>query len=130
MALDDFSRKTTGNTGERVAVEYLRKRGFDIIGRNIARKTGELDIVASKEGVWHVVEVKAVRCKDFPGPGASNGYDPGQNLHALKIAKVRRTAEWYVSELGWEGEWQIDAALIWLRNRDGIAKIQYYPQIL
>ena len=52
------------------------------------------------------------------------------NLHAYKIRNVVKTAEWYVAEHDWEGEWQVDAALVWLREGDGAAKVTYLPQIV
>jgi hypothetical protein len=52
------------------------------------------------------------------------------NLHGGKIRKVARTAEWYLADIGWEGEWQLDAALVWRRERDGRCLVRYLPQIL
>jgi len=124
------SRKDIGNHGESVAAEYLRRRGFHILGHAIAYKTGELDVVAQKGEVVHIVEVKALRCREFSTPGeVLNQYDPGDNLSVYKLQKVRRTAEWYLAQKGWNGEWQIDAALVWVRARDGVARIRYLPQV-
>ncbi|MEO6536453.1 MAG: YraN family protein [Candidatus Paceibacterota bacterium] len=131
MNLSKSSRKDIGNLGERVAAEYLRRLGFSIIGRNIAFKTGELDVMALNENTLHIVEVKTVVCVEFPNlESQDSGYDPAWNLHPYKIRKVRRTAEWYVADKNWEGEWQIDGALVWLRQSDGMARVRYYPQIV
>lgn len=127
--MKDSSRKDIGNYGESVAAEYLRRRGFHILGRNIAFKTGELDIVAQKGRVVHVVEVKTLLCQQFPSPGSLDRYDPADNLSIYKLRKVMRTAEWYLAQKGWEGEWQIDGALVWLRARDGVARVRYLPQV-
>ncbi|CAN5767491.1 hypothetical protein BH11PAT2_BH11PAT2_03560 [soil metagenome] len=131
MDLSKSSRKDTGNLGERIVAEYLRRQGLSIVGQNIAWKTGELDVIALGGNTLHVVEVKTVVCVEFPGPDTQNpGYDPAWNLHAYKIRKVKRTAEWYATDKNWEGEWQIDGALVWLRHHDGMARVRYYPQIL
>jgi putative endonuclease len=124
--LYDFSTKDTGVLGERVAEEYLKKQNFSVIEKNWSRKTGELDIIAKYGHVLHVVEVKTLICEEFSDASTHN---PSDNLHAYKIHKVARTAEWYVASVGWKGEWQIDGVLVWLRKRDGMAKIQYLPQI-
>jgi putative endonuclease len=126
-----MSRKEVGALGERVAAEYLRRRGFAITDRNIAKKTGELDVIAREGETLHFVEVKTILTEEFPREeGARDEYDPSLNLHAAKIRKVARTAEWYVAETDWEGEWQVDGCLVWLRRQDGCARVRYLPQIV
>ena len=128
--------KEIGNLGENVACEYLRRRGFTIRDHNFARKTGELDIIAEKpacadrEATLHFVEVKTILSDDFPKEEyGEDEYDPSLNLHKAKVRKVARTGEWYVLEKRWGGEWQVDGCLVWLRRRDGMAKVTYLPQI-
>ena len=133
--LTDKSRKEVGTLGEEVAAEYLRRRGMRIVDRNIAKKTGELDINAREDGeeggTMHFVEVKTVMTDEFPrDEGGQDEYDPSVNLHAAKVRKVVRTAEWYIAEKRWEGEWQVDGCLVWLRRRDGLARVSYLPQIV
>ncbi len=126
-----MTRKETGALGEKVAAEYLRRHGFSIKDRNIARKTGELDLIAEKEDTLHFVEVKTILTVEFPEEkGTTDEYDPSINLHESKIRKVARTGEWYVLEKKWEGDWQVDGCLVWLRRRDGLARVSYLPQIV
>ncbi len=131
MDINKFTKKDIGDLGEKVTIEYLRRQGFEFIDRNVSRKTGEIDVIALKDDTLHFVEVKTVVKNLFPDPrSVRDEYDPSFNLHQLKIRKVARTSEWYVANKGWEGDWQVDAALVWLRKSDGMAKVQYYPQIL
>ena len=131
MDISTKSRKDIGNLGENIAAEYLKRHGFSILDRNIARKTGELDIIAEKEDTLYFVEVKTMVVDTFHEEGhRGDEYDPSLNLHGMKIRKVARTGEWYVLEKGWEGEWQIDGCLVWLRRSDGMAKVRYLPQIV
>ena len=131
MDLAGKPRKDIGNLGERIAAEYLRRHGFTVIDRNVARKTGEIDVIARKDETLHFVEVKTLVCKEFPDQRSNRErYDPSENLHALKIRKVVRTSEWYVADIDWEGESQIDGILVWLREHDGLARVRYLPQIL
>ena len=117
--------------GENVAAEYLKRHGFSIRDRNIARKTGELDIIAEKEDTLYFIEVKTILVDEFRDEkNTSDDYDPSMNLHEIKIRKVARTGEWYVLEHEWEGEWQVDGCLVWLRRSDGMAKVRYLPQIV
>ena|SRR3989344_6364934 len=114
-----------------VAAEYLKRHGFSIRDRNITRKTGELDVIAEKEDTLCFVEVKTILTNEFPSEKETgDNYDPSLNLHEAKIRKVARTGEWYVLETGWEGDWQVDGMLVWLRRRDGMAHVRYLPQIV
>lgn len=135
MDLSNKSRKEVGALGEAVAAEYLRRRGMTIVDRNIAHKTGELDIIARDTGeggdTMHFVEVKTLVTDEWPDTrGVRDEYDPSLNLHEAKVRKVARTGEWYVAEKRWEGEWQVDGCLVWLRRRDGMARVSYLPQIV
>ena len=132
MDISSLTTKEVGNLGEKVACEYLRRHGFSIRDRNYVKKTGELDIIAEREDTLHFVEVKTVLAEDFPlaENKEEDAYDPSLNLHAAKVRKVARTGEWYVLEKKWGGEWQVDGILVWLRRRDGIARVNYLPQIV
>ena len=131
MDISTKTRKEVGAIGEMVAAEYLKRHGFSIRDRNIARKTGELDLIAEKEDILCFVEVKTILTDEFPNENDSgDDYDPSLNLHEAKIRKVAQTGEWYVLEKGWEGDWQVDGILVWLRRRDGMAHVRYLPQIV
>ncbi len=131
MNISSKTRKEVGAIGENVAAEYLRRHGFKIRDRNILRKTGELDVIAEKDSTLHFVEVKTVLADEFPEEKyAVDEYDPSLNLHEAKVRKVARTGEWYVLEKRWEGDWQVDGCLVWLRRRDGMARVRYLPQIV
>lgn len=131
MDLGGLSRKDVGALGEKVAAEYLRRQGFTILARNIAKKTGEIDIVAQQGKTLHFVGVKTMVCEEFALDVRYAGvYGPAENLHRYKIGKVARTAEWYVAEKVWKGDWQVGSVLVWIRARDGLAKARYLPQII
>src|SRR3989338_4881146 len=132
MDISSFTRKEVGDLGESVVCEYLKRHGFKIRDRNIAKKTGELDIIAEKENTLHFVEVKTILAEEFPLAECKGEdvYDPSLNLHEAKIRKVARTGEWYVLEKKWEGEWQVDGMLVWLRRRGGMARGWFLPQFI
>ena len=131
MDIAILNKKEIGALGEKTACEYLRRRGMKIVAQNVARKTGEIDIIAKNKDTLHFVEVKTIVCVQFPlGEAPKDSYEPSNNLHEAKIRRVARTSEWYVANTDWEGEWQVDAVLVWLRSRDGMARVRYLPQIL
>ena len=131
MDISGFSRKEIGALGEKVACEYFRRNGMKIVAKNVARKTGEIDVIGKEHDPLHFVEVKTIVCEVFPSERSTDdSYDPSANLHEAKIRRVARTSEWYVASIDWEGEWQVDGVLVWLRKADGRALVRYLPQIL
>jgi Holliday junction resolvase-like predicted endonuclease len=134
MDIHSMSRKEVGALGEKVAQAYLVRHGLRICEVNFARKTGELDVIAEGQEAGrtlHFVEVKTILCDSFPSEtSVHDDYDPSLNLHEAKLRKVARTSEWYVLEKQWEGEWQVDGCLVWLRRSDGKAYVRYLPQLI
>lgn len=62
-------QKDIGDIGESLAAEVLKRNGYYIIKRNYRwRNCGELDIIAIKDGIWRVVEVKTRTSSDFGLP--------------------------------------------------------------
>ena len=53
--------REAGLRGEQAAAEWLIANGFELLHRNWRSGRYELDIVALREGVLHVVEVKCRR---------------------------------------------------------------------
>lgn len=126
MPSDSKRHMRLGKYGESAVCVYLGKLGFTIVTRNVRYRTGELDIVAVKANTLHIIEVKTAMCADWRG----NIFNPAWNLHPLKVRKVARTAEWHIAATEWKGEWQIDGALVLVREHDHVARISYYPQIV
>ncbi|MGM7665637.1 YraN family protein [Microbacterium sp. A93] len=57
-----------GRAGEDRAAQHLTERGYQILDRNWRCAQGEIDIIAEREGVLCVVEVKTRRSLDFGHP--------------------------------------------------------------
>ncbi|MBN1149792.1 YraN family protein [candidate division WOR-3 bacterium] len=49
---------TTGLFGENIAVEYLKKKGYNVIKRNFRQGKAEIDIIARRKKTAVFVEVK------------------------------------------------------------------------
>ncbi len=61
-------RRQTGESGESIAVKFLKENGYEIIEQNYRCKLGEIDIIARDGRVLAFIEVKARRTGDFGGP--------------------------------------------------------------
>ena len=57
-----------GKFGEELAVEFLQKNGYDILETNWTFQKAEIDIIAQKENILAVVEVKTRSSIEFGLP--------------------------------------------------------------
>lgn len=94
----------TGRKAEQAAKVYLEMRGFKIIEQNWRRPRCEIDIIASKDGVIHFVEVK-YRFNDDQGGGLDA-------ITASKLKQMQRAAWSWVDEAKYHGEYVLSAVEI------------------
>lgn len=91
----------TGNYGEDLACEYLKKKGYAIIERNYRIRGGEIDIVVRDGETLVFVEVKTRYSRDF-GP-------PAESMTFWKIRALLKTAKFYVQKVNWgDKEYRLD----------------------
>ncbi|MBS7230272.1 YraN family protein [Flavobacterium psychroterrae] len=57
-----------GKKGENLAVEFLQKEGYKILDRNWIFQKAEIDIIALKDEILAVIEVKTRSSLDFGAP--------------------------------------------------------------
>ncbi len=57
-----------GKLGEELAVEFLRKNGYEILETNWTFQKAEIDIIAKKENILAIVEVKTRSSIEFGLP--------------------------------------------------------------
>lgn len=57
-----------GKLGEELAVEFLQKEGYEILETNWVFHKAEVDIIAKKENILAIVEVKTRSSLDFGLP--------------------------------------------------------------
>lgn len=57
-----------GKKGEQMAVDYLLKRGYYVLERNYRFDKAEVDIIAQKDNLLAIVEVKTRSTADFGNP--------------------------------------------------------------
>lgn len=83
-----MEKQAVGQMGEELAVQYLERRGWEIVGRNIRHGRGEVDIIASKGPILTFVEVK---CRRDDGMG-----HPMEAITRSKRLEVARVARGWV----------------------------------
>ncbi len=122
------ANKITGNRGERLAGEYLERKGYQIIGRNYASKWGEIDLIArcqihdlgfKREEVVVFVEVKT-KTTDKYG-------EPWEMVNHWKIEQVKRMGEIWCREFDWQGRVRVDVVGVYLD--DVVPRIEHWESV-
>ncbi len=113
--------REAGLRGEQAAAEWLIANGFELLHRNWRSGRYELDIVALREGVLHVVEVKCRRS------GALS--PPEEAMTPRKFAALMRAAEHYVALYGFDTDTQFDLVTVEYRP-DGECDLHYFPNAM
>ncbi|WP_296863889.1 YraN family protein [Thermosyntropha sp.] len=83
-------KRELGKLGENLAVEYLKKHGYKILGCNYYTRYGEIDIICAKKDVLIFVEVKTRRSLKYG--------EPEEAVTWRKINHIRRAAGIYLSQ--------------------------------
>ncbi len=66
-----MKRSESGSIGERIAADFLRKKGYRIRETNFRCRVGEIDIVAEKDGYLVFIEVRTKTSLGFGMPEES-----------------------------------------------------------
>jgi len=94
--------RAVGDAAEQQAVEFLRTQGFRIVDRNVSSRFGEIDILAMRGDVLHIVEVKS----------APTFEQAAANINPAKIRKILMTAEAYMKKHHLELDYVLDAVIV------------------
>jgi len=98
-----------GKKGEQLAVDYLLKKGFEILERNYRFDKAEVDIIAKKEETLAIVEVKTRSTSDFG--------DPQDFVKPKQIQRLVKAVNEYVLEHGLEVDVRFDIIAIVKDNK-------------
>jgi putative endonuclease len=92
----DDGRRVRGDEAEGLAARWLAERGYQIRERNFSCPYGELDLVAERDGVLCVIEVRMRSTIAFG--------DPAFTVGGVKQRRVIRATRQYLFERGIRGK--------------------------
>ena len=75
-----------GKIGENLALEYLSKKGYRLLARNLRLFCGEIDILMQEKDSLIIVEVKTKTTSHFATPQEQVHYKKQQKLRQLARA--------------------------------------------
>ena len=85
-----MNTKLLGRWGEAKAAEYLRKKGYTLIGLNYTTRFGEIDLIAENKQHIVFVEVKLRKNADFA--------EAREFVDRHKIERIKTAAEIWLSQ--------------------------------
>ncbi len=116
-----LSNSHIGRTGEQLAVEWLRQRGYLIRDLNWRCGRYEIDIVAERLGVVHFVEVKS---------RSLSGYATAEDsIDAAKREAMIKAARLYYAQHNLSDEVQFDLIAV-EQSGNGEVSVRYVDNIV
>ncbi len=116
--MENIDRRAYGDAAEELAADYLRAQKYRIRARNVPCRVGELDIVAEKDGVLVIVEVRMTSV-DAMG-------DPSQTVMGPKQRRVVKATMYYLQQQRL-GDVDVRFDVISVVGRGKNAVIEHYP---
>lgn len=90
----------TGNKGENLAADFLRKKGFEVIAKNYRFKHAEIDLIIRRDDWIIFVEVKTRSSTNYGQPEEFVDFNKGR--------KMFEAAEEYIYSNNWHGHIRFD----------------------
>ncbi len=103
-------RLQTGRRGEEIALEFLRRQGYQLLHKNYRCSLGEIDLVTRDGNNTVFVEVRSRSSTAF-------GW-PQESVTRPKQERLRRLALYYLQQTGTRGQIRFDVIAI-MFNRAG-----------
>jgi len=112
-----MKRRDTGILGERLAKDFVKKRGYRILETNYRCPEGEIDIVAKDKDCLVFIEVRSKTSREFGSPEES--------ITPVKRERMRVTAAHYrQSHSNLPPLWRIDMVAVELDQKGKLSRIE------
>lgn len=120
VKLDNKYRKKIGKLGEDFASQWLLVNGFKILDKNVVSWGGEIDIVAIKKDILHIVEVKTTR----------SAINPLEHMDFEKLKTLQRAGEKYVRfQVKQKIPFVISVCAVWLNSNETLKRIEFLENV-
>ncbi len=138
--MSQTDKQVIGQIGENCATTYLERHGYKVIDRNYRKKYGEIDIVATKQGILHFVEVKSTTDAHVtleistPSVDSDDDYEAEENVHPWKLKRLRRVIEAYLlskypDDEDEEPDWQLDVVTVQVDREAKVGHVRILEDI-
>ncbi len=127
-----MNSKQLGILGEKIALNFLEKKGYQLLDKNYSikyqggPKRGEIDIITKKNGTISFVEVKTLR------QARGEAFLPEEKVDYFKQKKIIKTANsWLMkNRIPLDNKWQIDVVALKIDLDTKKAKIRHFKNAI
>ena len=113
-----LQRKEVGARGEKLAADFLKKRGYRILQKNFRCREGEIDIIAQKDECIVFVEVRTKKSTAFG--------TPEESVTLAKREKLISLANTYIQDYDKPPQsWRIDVVAVELTPDDRVSRLEH-----
>jgi len=118
---------TTGKLGEKIACQFLEKKGYRILDKNFifrfpySPQKGEIDIVAKKGDTLVFVEVKTLRNSRF--------FSPEEKVNLGKIRKIIQCSEFWMVKHNFPFDTKRQIDIIAVEIKYGKTNISHFENV-
>lgn len=118
-----MKRKELGTLGEKIAADFLRRRGFVIRETNFRCRQGEIDIVAQDKDCLVFAEVRSRRSHEFGSPEESITRSKREKLTSSALSYLQ-------THSGLPSLWRIDVVAIELEPNGKVSRLELIQNAL
>lgn len=116
-------QKIIGDTGEKIAADFLQQRGYQLLDQQFSTRYGELDLVMDDAGSIVFVEVKTRTTNSFGMPESS--------ITPEKLQRIQNAGQiWLQVHPEVDDLWRIDVVAIILNPDRTIKDIKHFINVL
>lgn len=113
-----MNRQETGKRGEKLAADFLKKKGYRILQTNYRCREGEIDIVSQKKDCLVFVEVRTKTSTEFGMPEESITFNKKEKLVASAFSYLNANNHS-------QSQWRIDFVAVELDKEGKTMRIEH-----
>lgn len=114
-------RQAIGQLGEKLAAEFLKKNGAEVIDKNFYTRFGELDLIAKLGNEILFCEVKTRTSAEYGYPELAVGRE--------KIDHLTKAIGIYLTEKRLDNFWRLDVLAVELDAVKRSARIRWFKDV-
>lgn len=114
-----MERKKLGTLGEKIAGEFIRKKGYKILENNVKYPQGEIDIVAREQKEIVFIEVRAKQDESYGSPEES--------ITRVKKERIISLALNYLQKHNISDSWRIEVVAIEIDKNGTVKRVEIIP---